>query len=122
MDSIKYETEIVEIGSLALDFSSESMLIMFKAGAPSELRELSVVHEVKTALTGCPAAGDIFVIGDAEYRITAVGDVACKNLEQLGHVTLRFDEAKNAELPGNIHLTPPKFPEIKTGQRISIHN
>ena len=121
MISLKYETEVTEIGCLALDFYSENMLIMFKAGVPAEFRELSVVHNVKTALTECPAVEDTFAIGDTKYKITAVGDVACKNLEQLGHVTLKFDEAANAELPGNIHLSPSKLPEIKVGNEILIY-
>lgn len=122
MISIKYETEVVEIGDQALEFLNENMLIMFKAGAPVELRELSVVHKVKTALRECPVVGNKFSIGNSIYEITSVGDVACKNLEQLGHVTLKFDGAVDAELPGNIHLTPSKMPEIKVGININIYN
>ncbi len=39
-------------------------------------------------------------INQAIYRVTAVGSVATANLKQLGHITLNFDGAATAELPG----------------------
>ncbi|MBA1334100.1 MAG: hypothetical protein HPY66_1584 [Firmicutes bacterium] len=120
MEGIKYLTEVVGIGPSALEFKDEKLLVLFGENSPEELLEFSVAHRVEAGLTGEVMAGDVMVIDREEYAVTAVGDVANKTLEELGHVTLRFDGAEEAQLPGNIHLFPDRFPDIKDGARILI--
>ncbi|MDN5332631.1 MAG: glucitol/sorbitol system component, partial [Tepidanaerobacteraceae bacterium] len=54
------------------------------------------------------------------YRITAVGEVANKNLKNIGHVCLKFDGKTEPELPGNIHLEEKTLPALKVGEEIFI--
>ena len=60
-------------------------------------------------------------LNDKNYRVTAVGSVATANLRQLGHITLNFDGADIAELPGTVHLygEPPQI--IQPGDQISFY-
>lgn len=120
MEGIKYLTEVVGIGPSALEFEGEKLLVLFGENSPEELLEFSVAHRVKEGLSGEVMAGDIMVIDRNEYTVTAVGDVANKTLGEIGHVSLRFDGAEGARLPGNIHLFPDRFPDIKDGTRILI--
>ena len=60
-------------------------------------------------------------LNDKNYRVTAVGRVATANLRQRGHITLNFDGADIAELPGTVHLygEPPQI--IQPGDQISFY-
>ena len=63
------------------------------------------------------------LIGDQEWRITAIGDVAEKNLGALGHVTLVFDGASEPRLPGALHLSGSHpEPALAAGTRLVIGN
>ncbi|HHW02163.1 MAG TPA: hypothetical protein GXX35_05065 [Thermoanaerobacterales bacterium] len=54
------------------------------------------------------------------HLITAVGDVANKNLKDLGHVVLNFNGNTTPELPGYIHLTPDLMNKIEVGTKLEI--
>ena len=43
-------------------------------------------------------------IDDQTWTITALGEVAEKNLANLGHVTLVFDGDSEPRMPGAVHL------------------
>ncbi len=60
-------------------------------------------------------------LNDKNYRVTAVGRVATANLRQLGHITLNFDGADIAELPGTVHLygEPPQIIQLATKFRFT---
>lgn len=66
--------------------------------------------------------GQMVKINNDCYRITAVGSVATDNLKQLGHITLNFDSATDAELPGTVHLSGIAPKNINTGHRIAIYD
>ena len=106
-----YSTTIIEVGPDASDFLAEQMAIIFAGNAPEELRSYCFVID-KSEL-----------IGDQEWRITAIGDVAEKNLGALGHVTLVFDGASEPRLPGALHLggSHPE-PALAAGTRLVIGN
>jgi len=116
----KYETLVVEIGASALEFRDEKMLVLFKDGAPEELLEFSIAHNIRVDLTEKIEVGDKFKIDEVKYKVSAIGDVANKTLLELGHATLKFDGAGSAQLPGYIHLFPDNFPHIKKGSKIRI--
>jgi PTS system glucitol/sorbitol-specific IIA component len=44
------------------------------------------------------------ILGDSVYTVTAVGELANRNLKNIGHVCLKFDARTSPELPGDIHL------------------
>ena len=55
-----------------------------------------------------------------EYKITALGNIAEKNLESLGHVTIVFDGATEASLPGSIYVKGSSVPKLSIGSEILI--
>ena len=59
-------------------------------------------------------------IDGISYKITAVGDYASHNLRTLGHVTLKFDGADKAHLPGYLHLEGKTPSEIRVGGKLII--
>lgn len=103
MQKIIYQSSISHIGEFAKDALSEGMLITFKDGAPSDLADYCFIHS-HDELRADLAKGQIIQLGQQNYVITAVGSVATTNFRELGHITLRFDGEKVAELPGTIHV------------------
>ena len=99
-----YLTEIKEIGPEVEAFLEERYLILFEVGAPPELAEMAVLHDRSHMREEPPASGDVLVIGDREFRMTAVGEKAWKNIGDLGHAVFVFNGAKEVEMPGQICL------------------
>ncbi len=103
MSSI-YVTEIKEIGPEVAEFLDEKYLILFEMGAPPELAEMAVLHEPSHMREEPPEPGDVLTIGENQFRITAVGGKAWKNIEELGHAVFVFNGAEEPEMPGQICL------------------
>ncbi len=99
-----YRTEIKEIGAEVEAFLEERYLILFEVGAPPELAEMAVLHDCSHMREEPPATGDVLAIGDREFRITAVGGKAWKNINELGHAVFVFNGAREVEMPGQICL------------------
>jgi glucitol/sorbitol PTS system EIIA component len=115
----KFDTQINNIGPSVTDFLGEKMLILFGENAPSELAEYCLLINVKN-VEGDIEVGDTLLLGDHEYKITAVGDAVKKNLSSLGHITLKFDGSGSPELPGTLYLEDTEIQEVKTGDQIRI--
>ena len=103
MESI-YRTEIKEIGAEVGEFLEERYLILFEVGAPPELAEMAVLHDCSHMREEPPAPGDVLAISGREFRMTAVGVKAWKNIKDLGHAVFVFNGAKEVEMPGQICL------------------
>ncbi len=102
-----YRTTIRDVGVEAPDLLDQGILILFAAGAPPELAEVSVLHEVEdAAAAAAPAPGDAVRIGADRFRITAVGDTAWQKVSEIGHVVFSFNGAAVAERPGEICVEP----------------
>jgi glucitol/sorbitol PTS system EIIA component len=117
----KFETQINNIGPSVTEFLGEKMLILFGENAPAELAEYCLLINVKN-VEGDIEVGDILLLGNHEYKITAVGNAVKKNLSSLGHITLKFDGSENPELPGTLYLEDTEIQEVevKTGDQIRI--
>lgn len=87
---------------------------------PTILRVIALYTKA-SELTAELSPGQQMKLNDKNYRVTAVGRVATANLRQLGHITLNFDGADIAELPGTVHLygEPPQI--IQPGDQISFY-
>ncbi len=116
---IIYHTIVTNVGDLFNAFIEQKILIMFKNDAPEELIEYCILH-TKNSRNDNIKPGDILVIGDEEYRITAVGKDAIENLDNLGHITLKFDGKDDAKLPGTIHVEDKIITNIEMGTTIKI--
>ena len=99
-----YSTQIRELGPEAADFLAAKMAILFEAGAPPELAEMSVLHEPDACREDPPEVGDVLSVGGEEARITAIGEKAWQNMRAMGHAVLKFNGEGEPELPGDICL------------------
>jgi len=120
-----YLTEVTEIGPEVAEFLEAGLLILFQAGAPPELAEIAVLHEpVSEPRQDPPEPGDVLTIGSLEFRITAIGSKAWKNVQDLGHAVFKFSGFEEAELPGEIHLEQQGADEldeiVQPGVRVEI--
>ncbi|AGH38053.1 PTS system glucitol/sorbitol-specific IIA component [Bibersteinia trehalosi USDA-ARS-USMARC-188] len=119
--SVIYQVVVEQIGDFAQDALQDNMLIMFKSGAPADVVDYCFVHshdDLKQPL----AVGGELQINAKRYPITAVGEVASENLAQLGHITLFFDGASEAQFPGSIHLQGDVPNEISVGSEFVFLN
>jgi PTS system glucitol/sorbitol-specific IIA component len=101
-----YAATVHSVGADASDLIAGGVLILFAAGAPPELAEVSVLHEAVGVPGEAPVAGDILRIGRHEFRITAVGATAWAKVREIGHVVFSFNGAANADRPGEICVAP----------------
>ena len=119
-----YLTEIREVGAEVAEFLEAGYLILFEVGAPPELAEMSVLHELVSRREDPPVTGDVLAIGPREFRITAVGDKAWKNIEELGHAVFVFNGAAEVEMPGQICLEEQGAEDlgeaVRPGTRLEI--
>lgn len=114
-----YKTKVINIGNEAEMFREEGMIILFGENAPESLSDYC--YNIKLE----PVAGEIeagmeLSIGSEKYSVTAVGSVVRKNLSELGHITIKFDGSKEADLPGTLYVEDKALPEITIGEEISI--
>ena len=101
-----YRTTVVDVGPEAGDMAAAGVVILFAEPLPEALAEMSVVHRPSQTLQGhAISAGDVISVGEAELQITAVGDLAAKNLEELGHIVLYVDQPDQKLLPGAVLAT-----------------
>lgn len=114
-----YQTIINKMGSSVEAFLDEKMLILFGENAPAELADYCLLIDVN-ATEGDIEAGDQLILGEKSYQITAVGDAVMKNLNSLGHITLKFDGATAPELPGTLYLEESDITPVTVGDSIKI--
>lgn len=114
-----YQTQINQLGPSVSEFLGEKMFILFGANAPSELADYCLLIDVNE-INGEIEKGDTLVLGTQQYTITAVGDVVKQNLGSLGHITLKFDGSKTAELPGTLHLEESNIEVPAAGTTLQI--
>lgn len=122
-----YLTEITEIGPDVAGLLVEAgTLITFEVGAPPELAELSVLHRRERSREEPPGPGDVLYIGSEGFGITAVGSKCWENMLKLGHASFKFNDAEEAELPGEICLQSAGAEGVrdllKPGARLSIES
>jgi len=119
-----YVTEAREIGPEVAEFLEEGYLVLFQMGVPSELAEMSVLHEVSHMRPEPPEPGDLLSIGESRFRITAVGTKAWQNVRELGHAVFVFNGAHEPEMPGQICLegggTEGLAGSLRPGARLEI--
>ncbi|WP_314088617.1 PTS glucitol/sorbitol transporter subunit IIA [Lactococcus chungangensis] len=114
-----FETSVQEIGAEAALFADDKMLILFGDNAPEGLKEYAyqiIINRAKEEIT----TEMILAIGKTDFKITAVGNLVTKNLNQLGHITMKFTGETTAELPGTLYLEGKEIPIITVGTKITI--
>lgn len=114
-----YYTEVTELGEMVTEFYEEKIIILFKQGAPAELQEFCVSHEINQ-LKEDIQPNDTLKVNDHEFKITGVGSAVNKNLTSLGHITLKFDGSTEPDLPGTLSLEEVDVPDINKGDVLEV--
>lgn len=115
-----YRTRVTGAGPLAVSFLPEGMFVTFGDNAPEALLEFCFIIDMnKTSAPLVP--GQVFSVDGRAFPITAVGDVARQNLDNLGHITVNLKGGAKAKLPGSISvLCTDEEPDLKVGSVITI--
>lgn len=114
-----YKTTVTDIGGMVAEFVEQGIIIVYNDNAPEELRELSVCH-TQAVLEKDVSVGDVVILGDKEYVVSAVGGEANKTLRKMGHCTLSFNGTNTADLPGYLELQGDGLPKVKIGDQFEI--
>lgn len=114
-----FHTSVLSIGAEANLFKEERMVILFGKDAPAALADYCYMIELNPLISQIEE-GQFLIIGDKQYKITCVGNVVNPNLANLGHITIKFDGSKTAELPGTLYVEQKDMPEIEIGTKILI--
>jgi PTS system glucitol/sorbitol-specific IIA component len=115
-----YRTTVQDAGPMAQTFVAEGLFVTFGTNAPDALREFCYIVDV-TRTTAELAPGQRFTVDGRSFPITAVGDVAQRNLESLGHITVNIDGDTEPKLPGAIHIRcDGPAPAITVGSVLTI--
>ncbi|MCU9533390.1 PTS glucitol/sorbitol transporter subunit IIA [Streptococcus sp. CSL10205-OR2] len=115
-----FEANVVSVGPSAMDMiKTTNMLILFGENAPADLAEFCYIIDNKQ-LNGSIQSGGKLIIDNLSYTITAVGSVVEQNLKNLGHITITFDGATSASLPGTLHVEKREIPNILEGSTIQM--
>jgi PTS system glucitol/sorbitol-specific IIA component len=117
-----YRTTISDIGPEAGEMITGGVLILFAEPLPEALAEMSIVHRPSQTLAGhAIAAGDVVSVAGSDLRIDAVGDLAAKNLDDLGHIVLYVNQPNQKLLPGAV-LATGEVPDLKPGDVIEFRS
>ncbi|PLR35633.1 PTS glucitol/sorbitol transporter subunit IIA [Chimaeribacter coloradensis] len=115
-----YESTFISVGPSANESLEDNFLITFGEGAPRDVAEYCFIHRADVNDGGAFGAGSMLTIGESEYLVTAVGNVARENLRDLGHITVRFDGAAQAEFPGTVHVAGRAPASVEPGQKFRM--
>jgi PTS system glucitol/sorbitol-specific IIA component len=114
-----YQTTIKNIGNDAKAFEAEKMMILFGDNAPSELADFCYVIDLVSVDEDITVEHTL-KLDNVSYRITCVGDAVRKNLNDLGHITLKFDGSTTAGQSGSLYLEDKEIVDVKPGSTITI--
>ena len=116
---MKYTFKIVSIGENVSNFLSTSKCVtIIDEGCSEGLAAMSIVH-TKGKLKGEVAPGDNLEWGALKFKVTGVGDVVNKNLNEIGHCTILFNGKVN--LPGQMSIEGSYLPNFNIGDTIKIY-
>lgn len=116
---IKYRAKFTQIGPMVSEFVDNGILVLFGADAPEELAEFAIIHDGKE-LAAPVEPGDIVKIESHGFTVLAVGEVANKNLANLGHLVLKFNGQAVVEMPGDVCLESKPLPAVDVGMVLTI--
>jgi glucitol/sorbitol PTS system EIIA component len=99
-----YESTVLRSGEEAELMIEGGVVILYADPIPDALESVSVVHTPTRGPDRSIQIGDVFVLGENEVELTAVGDRADENLRTLGHIVVYLNPSDDtALLPGAVH-------------------
>lgn len=104
----------------ASKFMAEGIMLIFPESTEmTEIKEYSYLIE-QAEVQGNITVGDLVRIGENDFAITNLGEIAQKNLVELSHITLKFGSPTTSVMPGTIYLENKEIPQIEKGTKLSI--
>lgn len=113
-----YKNKVKGMGPAVNAFGGD-MIILFGDNAPDTLKDFCYTIDVLPT-TGTITDNMKIVFDENPYQIIAVGDLAERNLVNLGHLTVNFTGDTNQCLPGAIVTEKRTAPNIEIGTIIEI--
>ena len=117
---MRYSTVVTSVGPLLKEFLAERIIVLFNEDAPEELWEFAVIHRPEDTFEEVRPGDRVFFGSHDPIMVTAVGEVANKNIAALGHAVFKCNGNDKAELPGDVCLEEVSLPEVEVGQAIRI--
>lgn len=115
-----HKAKITDIGEMVPAFEEEKLVILFGQMVTEALQPICIVHETETYEENPFKVGGQITIGQNTYEIEKLGELANKNFEELGHVSIYFRDEETEVLPGAIVAKPAVFPTFAVGSEIII--
>jgi len=99
-----YESTVLRSGGEAGIMIEGGVAILYADPIPDALADVSVVHTPSSGPEREIRVGDVFVLGEYQVELTAVGERADENLRTLGHIVVYVNPEDGASLlPGAVH-------------------
>lgn len=114
---MQFKATVIHIGEGAEEAFADNMIILFNQRAPKEVAEYCFIHDQGSAVGTITTESTLLIAGE-DYIVTAVGSAANSNLQELGHITIKFDARSEPEFPGIIHVIGCCPLSIKVGDSI----
>ncbi|CAM3194201.1 PTS glucitol/sorbitol transporter subunit IIA [Lactiplantibacillus plajomi] len=118
------KTKITNIGEGVQELLDGGVLIMFNPNAPQELQDVAALHEKQTNDTNVLHENGKIIFGNQEFNIDFVGSEANKNFDNLGHLSIYFNNTDEdmGKLPGSVFVSSSKVsvPEVTVNQIVEI--
>lgn len=116
-----WNAQVTLVGGDAGEMIEAGVLILFGEPVPEALADVSVVHAGASNLARKLAAGDVFEVGGQTYVIDEIGERACDNLTELGHVVVYVNQADQELLPGAVKVTGPELAAPELGSELRFY-
>lgn len=115
-----YRSRITVIGEGTQDMFEAGVYILFGEPVPPALADISVVHTGAQGVEPDIKAGDQLLLGGAEITIDEVGELANKNIADLGHAVVYLNSPNQKLLPGAIKASSADTPRPEAGQEVAF--
>ena len=113
-----FSTHVMAVGPQVSSFQKGDFIILFGTDVPDELKAYSYIIEKQKVDAIQP--GQILRMDGIAYPITAVGSEVMDTLQTMGHCTIRFNGAKEPQMPGTIYVEKKDVPTLHVGSYIEI--
>ena len=114
----KYKVQITAVGKLAREFlENNSSVILLNEGIHPNLSDMVVEHTV-SELSEDVEVGDKLKIGNTDFKVVKVGDVANKTLREEGHCTVVVNA--DGSMPGQIIVKGSMPPRLRIGDEVKF--
>ena len=113
-----FSTQVMAVGPQVSSFQKGDFIILFGTDVPDELKAYSYIIEKQKVDAIQP--GQILRMDGIAYPITAVGSEVMDTLQTMSHCTIRFNGAKEPQMPGTIYVEKKDVPTLHVGSSIEI--